>query len=103
MATEIVDSHRLRTDEFDFELPREAIAARPAVPRDAARLLVVDGGFVDSRISDFPELLRPTDIVVLNAPDWKAWRGEDRSYAAQAGLRRFVVGFRQTRETVAHR
>lgn len=66
MATEIVNSHRLRTDEFDFELPREAIAARPAVPRDAARLLVVDGGFRDARISDLPDLLRPTDIVVLN-------------------------------------
>jgi S-adenosylmethionine:tRNA ribosyltransferase-isomerase len=38
----------MRTDDFDFELPPERIALRPAVPRDSARLLVVrpKAGFV---------------------------------------------------------
>ena len=31
----------MRTDLFDFDLPESAIALTPAVPRDAARLLVV--------------------------------------------------------------
>ncbi|HWV12136.1 MAG TPA: S-adenosylmethionine:tRNA ribosyltransferase-isomerase, partial [Sphingobium sp.] len=33
----------MRVDLFDFELPPESIALRPASPRDAARLLLVDG------------------------------------------------------------
>ena len=35
MTAEVVSSLRLKTEAFDFELPREAIAARPAAPRDA--------------------------------------------------------------------
>ena len=33
----------MRTDLFDFELPPESIALRPASPRDSARMLVVQG------------------------------------------------------------
>ncbi|HEV7872540.1 MAG TPA: S-adenosylmethionine:tRNA ribosyltransferase-isomerase, partial [Enterovirga sp.] len=58
----------MRVDAFDFELPEESIALRPAVPRDAARLLVVPpGGAIEDRsVRDLPDLLRPGDALVLN-------------------------------------
>ncbi len=60
----------MRVDDFDFELPEERIALRPARPRDAARLLCVDpnGGrpFQDRAISDLPALLEPGDALVFN-------------------------------------
>ena len=61
----------MRTDDFDFDLPRELIAQRPLEPRDAARLLAVgtgpaDGGLTDSRIAELPALLRPGDLLVVN-------------------------------------
>src|SRR6266705_619870 len=54
--------------DFDFDLPRELIADRPAEPREAARLLVLPaaGGFADRRVADLPELLRPGDLLVFN-------------------------------------
>ena len=58
----------MRVDLFDFELPEERIALRPASPRDAARLLVVrpGGGLADRHVRDLPELLRPGDALVVN-------------------------------------
>lgn len=58
----------MRLDDFDYELPRELIADRPAEPRDAARLLVIPskGEFRDRRIGDLPDLLRPGDLLVFN-------------------------------------
>jgi len=60
----------MRTDLFDFELPADRVALRPAVPRDAARLLVVKPGdvqeLVDRGISDLPDLLQPGDCLVIN-------------------------------------
>jgi S-adenosylmethionine:tRNA ribosyltransferase-isomerase len=58
----------MRTQLFDFELPEDRIALRPASPRDAARLLVVrpGAGFQDSIVRDLPELLRPGDALVVN-------------------------------------
>ena len=58
----------MRLDDFDFDLPRELIADRPAEPRDASRLLVLPaaGGMLDRRIADLPELLRPGDLLVFN-------------------------------------
>ena len=55
-----------RTDAFDFHLPRERIAAQPARPRDAARMLEVGDRLVDRSVRDLPALLRPGDVVVLN-------------------------------------
>ena len=56
---------------FDFDLPEELIALRPAVPRDAARLLVVRPGgspeLEDRVVSDLPDLLRAGDAMVVNA------------------------------------
>ncbi len=61
----------MRSDDFDFDLPRKLIAQHPAVPRDAARLLVVgnglrDGGLQDRGVRDLPALLRPGDVMVVN-------------------------------------
>ncbi|HZT88220.1 MAG TPA: tRNA preQ1(34) S-adenosylmethionine ribosyltransferase-isomerase QueA [Stellaceae bacterium] len=58
----------MHLDDFDFPLPRDLIADRPAEPRDAARLLVVParGHFVDRRVGDLPSLLRPGDLLVFN-------------------------------------
>jgi S-adenosylmethionine:tRNA ribosyltransferase-isomerase len=58
----------MKTDLFDFELPADRIALRPARPRDAARLLVVrPGGVLDDRIvADLPDLLEPGDALVVN-------------------------------------
>jgi len=58
----------MRVDLFDFELPPENIALRPASPRDSARLLLVDGAdaLVDRIVSDLPALLRAGDCLVFN-------------------------------------
>ena len=59
----------MRVDLFDFELPQERIALRPARPRDAARMLVVRGGnaaFEDAGVLDLPSLLNPGDCLVFN-------------------------------------
>ncbi|HEX8643557.1 MAG TPA: tRNA preQ1(34) S-adenosylmethionine ribosyltransferase-isomerase QueA [Allosphingosinicella sp.] len=58
----------MRVDLFDFELPQDRIALRPADPRDAARLLVVGAGgsFADHAVSDLPGLLRAGDVLVFN-------------------------------------
>jgi S-adenosylmethionine:tRNA ribosyltransferase-isomerase len=54
--------------DFDFDLPEDRIALRPASPRDSARLLVVEPGAAlkDLRVSDLPGELRSGDILVLN-------------------------------------
>ena len=58
----------MRVDLFDFELPPERIALRPARPRDAARMLVVEGErpFADRHVRDLPQLLRAGDVLVFN-------------------------------------
>ncbi|WP_048646408.1 tRNA preQ1(34) S-adenosylmethionine ribosyltransferase-isomerase QueA [Nitratireductor soli] len=57
----------MRVDLFDFDLPEERIALRPASPRDSARLLVVGrAGMEDRIVSDLPDLLRPGDALVFN-------------------------------------
>lgn len=58
----------MRVDLFDFDLPEERIALRPASPRDSARMLVVgeDGGLADRVVRELPKLLRPGDVMVFN-------------------------------------
>jgi S-adenosylmethionine:tRNA ribosyltransferase-isomerase len=57
----------MRVDLFDFDLPEDRIALRPAVPRDSARLLVVDPPvFADHTVCDLPALLAPGDCLVFN-------------------------------------
>jgi len=54
--------------DFDFDLPEDRIALRPASPRDSARLLVVEPGrpFQDLYVRDLPGQLRAGDVLVLN-------------------------------------
>ncbi len=63
----------MRLDDFDFDLPEELIALRPAKPRDSARLLVVRPGapraeprLDDHVFRDLPEWLRAGDVLVFN-------------------------------------
>lgn len=58
----------MRVDLFDFELPQDRIALRPAEPRDAARMLLVRPGepFGDRMVRDLPDLLDPGDVMVFN-------------------------------------
>jgi S-adenosylmethionine:tRNA ribosyltransferase-isomerase len=58
----------MRVDLFDFDLPTDRIALRPARPRDAARLLHVPGGgpLQDLGVRDLPRLLRAGDVLVFN-------------------------------------
>jgi S-adenosylmethionine:tRNA ribosyltransferase-isomerase len=56
----------LQLADFDFDLPDARIAQRPAVPRDAARLLHVAATLADRTIRDLPDLLQPGDLLVYN-------------------------------------
>ena len=57
----------MKTADFDFHLPDDHIALRPAEPRDSARLLVVkDGGLEDRVVRDLPDFLQPGDALVFN-------------------------------------
>ncbi len=60
----------MRVDAFDFELPEDLIALRPAEPRDSARMLVVQPGrapeLTDGRVQDLPAYIRPGDALVVN-------------------------------------
>lgn len=56
----------MKTELFDFELPRSRIAQRPARPRDAARLLVVGERLEDRIVRDLPDCLRPGDLLICN-------------------------------------
>ncbi|MCK5910811.1 MAG: S-adenosylmethionine:tRNA ribosyltransferase-isomerase, partial [Caulobacter sp.] len=58
----------MRLSDFDFDLPEDRIALRPAEPRDAARLLVVrpSQGLADHVVRELPDFLRPGDAMVFN-------------------------------------
>ncbi len=57
----------MRVSLFDFALPEELIATRPAEPRDAARMLVVkEGGWQDSAVKTLPDFLNQGDVLVFN-------------------------------------
>ena len=57
----------MKTADFDFDLPEDRIALRPAEPRDSARLLVVKrDALADHIVSDLPDFLQPGDALVFN-------------------------------------
>ena len=57
----------MRVADFDFDLPAERIALRPARPRDSARLLEVEGALIsDHQVLELPDLLRSGDVLVFN-------------------------------------
>jgi S-adenosylmethionine:tRNA ribosyltransferase-isomerase len=100
----------MNVDLFDFELPPERIALRPAEPRDAARMLLVDGARIaDHGVRDLPSLLRAGDCLVFNdtrviPAQLEGMRGDARIGATlhkREGLREwraFVRNARRLRE-----
>lgn len=56
----------MKVSLFDFALPESLIASRPVAPRDAARLLAVNGDFRDLHVRDLPTLLSPGDLLIFN-------------------------------------
>jgi len=56
----------MNVDLFDFDLPTDRIALRPAAPRDSARMLVVADGLRDAVVTDLPSALRAGDLLVFN-------------------------------------
>src|SRR6267154_3100003 len=88
----------MRTDLFDFDLPPERIALRPASPRDAARLLVVNPGTRpecrDHVVRVLPDLLRPGDALVVN---------DTRVIPARLSGRRIGRGVETPIEATLHR
>ena len=56
----------MRVSDFDFDLPPEHIALRPATPRESAKLLVVGNGLSDRTVADLPSELRAGDVLVFN-------------------------------------
>jgi S-adenosylmethionine:tRNA ribosyltransferase-isomerase len=58
----------MKLSDFDFDLPEDRIALRPAEPRDSARLLVLppEGGMLDRRVNYLPGLLKAGDLLVFN-------------------------------------
>src|SRR5215212_121672 len=76
----------MRVDLFDFELPNDRIALRPARPRDSARLLVVQGREIsDHQVLELPDLLRPGDVLVFNDTKVIAAQLEGRRGQASIG------------------
>ena len=64
------DHGRSRTSDFDYSLPQPLIAQRPLVDRAASRLLVLSratGAIEHRQFRDFPALLAPGDVLVVNA------------------------------------
>jgi len=79
----------LLVSDFDFDLPQELIAQEPPEVRGSDRMLVVEragDGLHDAQFSDFPSLLRPGDLLVLN---------DSRVIPARLYARRTVVRERQ--------
>ncbi len=96
----------MRIELFDFELPPERIALRPAEPRDAARMLRVGGECLsDHHVRDLPDLLRAGDLLVFNdtrviPAQLEGLRGEARIGATlhkREGLRRWRAFIRNAK------
>jgi len=90
----------MKLADFDFHLPEDRIALRPASPRDSARLLLVEPGapLRDLRVRDLPGLLRAGDVLVMNDTrviparlKGERLRGESR-VAVEATLHRQLSG-----------
>ena len=58
----------MKVCDFDFDLPEERIALRPASPKDSAKLLQVSskGELLDYCVKDLPDLLVRGDVLVIN-------------------------------------
>ena len=96
----------MKVDLFDFELPQDRIALRPAEPRDSARLLLLEGAeTADHIVRDLPRLLRAGDCLVFNdtrviPAQLEGRRGEARIGATlhkREGLRRWHAFIRNAK------
>lgn len=57
----------MKLSDFDFDLPEQLIATRPAKPRSSARMLVAQGETIlDQHVHDLPQILEPGDRLILN-------------------------------------
>ncbi len=57
----------MKTDLFDFNLPKELIAQKPVSPRDTAKMLVVEqSAFQHLHVYDLPNILQDGDLLVFN-------------------------------------
>ena len=75
----------MRLSDFDFELPAERIALRPARPRDSARLMVVSGAEIADRcVRELPALLEPGAVLVFN--DTKVIPAQLEGYRGEASI-----------------
>ena len=87
----------MKLGDFDYHLPRSAIAQEPLAERDASRLLLVDrstGEWEDRAFRDLPELLRGDELVVLN----NARVIPARLFGRRRGVRAAAPGRRESRE-----
>jgi len=78
----------MRVDLFDFDLPAEAIALRPAEPRSDARMMVLSANVAppqDRCVCDLPHLLRAGDALVVN--DARVIRARLHGYRSRRGAR----------------
>jgi S-adenosylmethionine:tRNA ribosyltransferase-isomerase len=101
----------MRVDLFDFDLPPERIALRPASPRDSARMMLVAGDrpFEDRHVYDLPGLLRAGDCLVFNdtrviPAQLEGTRGEARIGATlhkRQGLRQWQAFLRNAKRVRA--
>lgn len=101
----------MRVDLFDFDLPAENIALRPASPRDSARMLLVpgDGAMQDRIVRDLPSMLRAGDVLVFNdtkviPAQLEGMRGEARIGATlhkRQGLRQWQAFLRNAKRVKA--
>ncbi|MBJ7378857.1 S-adenosylmethionine:tRNA ribosyltransferase-isomerase, partial [Sphingobium sp.] len=101
----------MRVELFDFDLPPENIALRPASPRDSARLLLApgNGAMEDHVVRDLPGLLRAGDVLVFNdtkviPAQLEGMRGEARIGATlhkRQGLRQWQAFLRNAKRVRA--
>lgn len=71
---------------YDYTLPEEAIAQAPVEPRHSARLLCVEpgAGWQDTTMAQWPTLLRPGDLLILN--DTRVLKARLKARRASGGL-----------------
>lgn len=80
----------MRIDEFDYDLPAEAIAQRAIEPRDASRLLIARTLY-DHRFSDLPDVLDAGDLLVVNRTRVRAARLHGRKAETGGAIELLLV------------
>ena len=81
----------MQLSEFDFPFDASLIATQPSLPRDHARLLVLQRGdrsLAHRRVDELPDLLHPGDLLVVNNTKVMAARvaGQKRPSGAEVEI-----------------